>query len=98
MKLFHLYDFSFFFTFFLVIFIYFGFAGSSLLLEDFSFSERVLFSSSDAQDARCRGLSCGARPRRSGSVAVAHVLSLCACRIFPDQRLNPCPLHCQTDS
>ena len=37
--------------------------------------------------------------RRAGSVAVAHGLSRSvACRIFPDQGSNPCPLHWQADS
>ena len=36
--------------------------------------------------------------RRAGSVVVAHGLcSLMACGIFPDQGLNPCPLHWQVD-
>ena len=37
--------------------------------------------------------------RRAGSVIVAHGPSCSAARgIFPDQGLNPCPLHWQTDS
>ena len=37
--------------------------------------------------------------RRAGSVVVAHGLSCsAACGIFPDQGLNPCPLHWQADS
>ena len=37
--------------------------------------------------------------RRAGSVAVAHGPSRStACGIFPDQGLNPCPLHWQADS
>ena len=37
--------------------------------------------------------------RSSGSVGMAHGLSCCtACEIFPDQGLNPCPLHWQADS
>ena len=37
--------------------------------------------------------------RRAGSVVVAHGLSCStACGIFPDQGLNPCPLHRQADS
>ena len=36
---------------------------------------------------------------RAGSVAVAHGPSCsAACGIFPDQGLNPCPLHWQADS
>ena len=35
----------------------------------------------------------------TGSVVVAHELScFVACGIFPDQGLNPCPLHWQADS
>ena len=35
----------------------------------------------------------------AGSVVVAHGLSCsAACGIFPDQGLNPCPLHWQADS
>ena len=56
--------------------------------------------------SRCAGLSLS-RPlllrstgsRRAGSVIVAHGPSCSAvCRIFPDQGLNPCPLHWQADS
>ena len=56
--------------------------------------------------SRCAGLSLS-RPfllqstgsRRAGSVVVAHGLSCsAACGIFPDQGLNPCPLHWQADS
>ena len=37
--------------------------------------------------------------RRAGSVIVAHGPSCsAACAIFPDQGLNPCPLHWQADS
>ena len=54
----------------------------------------------------CTGLSLS-RPlllrstasRRAGSAIVAHGPSCSvACRIFPDQGLNPCPLHWQADS
>ena len=56
--------------------------------------------------SRCTGLSLS-RPlllrstgsRRAGSVIVAHGPSCsAACGIFPDQGLNPCPLHWQADS
>ena len=49
-----------------------------------------------AQAPHYGGLSCrGAR----ASVVVAHRLSCsAACRIFPDQGSNPCPLHRQADS
>ena len=54
-----------------------------------------------AQASHCRGLfllrSTGSR--RAGSVVVAHGHSCsAACEIFPDQGLNPCPLHWQADS
>ena len=39
------------------------------------------------------------RLQSTGSVVVAHGLSCsAACGIFPDQGLNPCPLHWQVDS
>ena len=56
--------------------------------------------------SRCTGLLLS-RPlllrstgsRRAGSVVVAHGPSCpAACGIFPDQGLNPCPLHWQADS
>ena len=56
--------------------------------------------------SRCTGLSL-LRPlllwstgsRCAGSVTVAHRPSCtAACGIFPDQGLNPCPLHWQADS
>ena len=56
--------------------------------------------------SRCAGLSLS-RPlllrstssRCAGSVIVAHRPSYSmACGIFPDQGLNPCPLHWQADS
>ena len=56
--------------------------------------------------SRCVGLSLS-RPlllrstgsRRADSVIVAHGLSCsAACGIFPDEGLNPCPLHWQADS
>ena len=56
--------------------------------------------------SRCAGLSLS-RPlllrstgsRRAGSVVAAHGPSCsAACGIFPDQGLNPCPLHWQADS
>ena len=56
--------------------------------------------------SRCVGLSLS-RPlllqstgsRRAGSVVVAHRPGCsAACRIFPDQGSNPCPLHWQADS
>ena len=62
--------------------------------------------SGDHSSSRCAGLS-PSRPlllrstgsRRAGSVIVAHGPSCsAACGIFPDQGLNPCPLHWQADS
>ena len=56
--------------------------------------------------SQCAGLSLS-RPlllrstgsRHSGSVVVAHGPSCsAACGTFPDQGLNPCPLHWQADS
>ena len=49
----------------------------------------------------CGGFSCcGARALGArASVFAAHRLSCsAACGIFPDQGLNPCPLHWQADS
>ena len=58
--------------------------------------------------SRCAGFSsCGSRASvvvacglySAGSVVVVHGLSCStACGIFPDQGLNPCPLHWQVDS
>ena len=56
--------------------------------------------------SRCAGLSLSwplplrsTGSRHAGSVVVAHGLSCsAACGIFPDQGLNPCPLHWQADS
>ena len=56
--------------------------------------------------SRCAGLSLSwplplrsTSSRRASSVVVAHRLSCsAACGIFPDQGLNPCPLHWQADS
>ena len=65
-----------------------------------------LAASGGHSSSRCTGLSLS-RPlllrstgsRRAGSVIVAHVPSCsAACGIFPDQGLNPCPLHWQADS
>ena len=55
---------------------------------------------------RCAGLSVSRPPllwstgsRRAGSVVAAHGPGRsAACGIFPDQGLNPCPLHWQADS
>ena len=56
--------------------------------------------------SRCAGLSLSqplllrsTGSRHAGSVVVAHrPSSSAACGIFPDQGLNPCPLHWQADS
>ena len=56
--------------------------------------------------SRCAGLSLlwplllrSTGSRRAGSVVVVHGPSCsAACGIFPDQGLNPCPLHWQADS
>ena len=62
--------------------------------------------SGDHSSSRCAGLSLS-RPlllqstvsRHAGSAVVAHRPSCsAACGIFPDQGLNPCPLHWQADS
>ena len=47
----------------------------------------------------CSVVSCGAWALGTwASVVVVHRLSCSAvCRIFPDQKLNPCPLHWQVD-
>ena len=75
--------------------------------------ERGLPSSCCAQTPHCRGFShcrawaqghvgsAAAAPGLSstGSAAVAHRLGCSVvCGIFPDQGLNPCPLHWQADS
>ena len=66
----------------------------------------LVVESGDHSSSRCAGLSL-LRPlllwstgsRRAGSVVVAHGPSCsAACGVFPDQGLNPCPLHWQSDS
>ena len=66
----------------------------------------LVVASGGHSSSRCAGLSLS-RPllsrstgsRRAGSVIVAHGPSCsAACGIFPDQGLNPCPLHWQADS
>ena len=66
----------------------------------------LVVASGGHSSSRCVGLSLS-RPlllrstgsRHAGSVIVAHGPSCsAACGIFPDQGLNPCPLHCQADS
>ena len=66
----------------------------------------LVAASGDHSSSWCAGLS-PSRPlllrstgsRRAGSVVVVHGPSRsAACGIFPDQGLNPCPLHWQADS
>ena len=91
-----LHDAIFFFKFYLILFIYFclcwvvSVRGLSLVA-----------ASGGHSSSRCAGLTLS-RPlllrstgsRRTGSVVVAHGPSCSvACGIFPDQGLNPCPLH-----
>ena len=66
----------------------------------------LVVASGGHSSSQCAGLSLS-RPlllrstgsRRAGSVVVAHRPSCSvACGIFPDQGLNPCPLHWQADS
>ena len=89
------------FLYYLFIYI-FGCVGSSFLCEGFS----LVAASRGHSSSRCAGLALS-RPlllrstssRRAGSVVVAHGPSCsAACRIFPDQGSNPCPLHWQADS
>ena len=75
-------------------------AYSSLRCTDFSLQWLPLLWS---MGSRCTGFSsCSTQPQYlwlAGSVVVAHRLSCpTACGIFPDQGLNPCPLHWQADS
>ena len=66
----------------------------------------LVAASGDHSSSRCASLSLSwplllrsTGSRRAGSVIVAHGPSCStACGIFPDQGLNPCPLHWQADS
>ena len=66
----------------------------------------LVVESGDHSSSRCTGLSPSwplllrsTGSRCAGSVIVAHGPSCSvACGIFPDQGLNPCPLHWQADS
>ena len=66
----------------------------------------LVVASGGHSSSRCAGLSLSqplllrsTGSRRAGSVVVAHGHSCsAACGIFPDQGLNPCPLHWQADS
>ena len=66
-----------------------------------SYSKWRLLSSCCVWASHCSNFSyCGAQaPGCMGSVVVTNGL-ICsmACGIFPDQGLNPCPLHCQAES
>ena len=65
----------------------FGCAGSSLLHTDFLHLQCTAFS-----------LWWLLLLRSNGAVVMVHGLSCpVACGIFPDQDLNPCPLHWQVD-
>ena len=80
----------------------YGCVGSSFLCEGFS----LVAASGGHSSSRCAGLSLSwplllrsTGSRRAGSVVVAHGPSRsAACGIFPDQGLNPRPLHWQADS
>ena len=53
------------------------------------------------EGSHCRGFSCCGASALGGqpSVVVVHGFSFpAAYGIFPDQGLNPCPLHCQVSS
>ena len=99
---------SFFFNFldfiylFIYLFIYFWLCWVFVSVQGLS----LLAASGGHSSSRCVGLSLS-RPlllrstgsRRAGSAIVAHGPSCsAACGIFPDQGLNPCPLHWQGDS
>ena len=88
--------------FFLNIFIYFWLCWVFISVRGLS----LVVASGGHSSSRCAGLSLSrplllrsAGSRRAGSVVVAHGPSCSvACGIFPDQGLNPCPLHWQADS
>ena len=66
-----------------------------------SCSEWGLLLGCGVRASHCSGFSCcGARALGvRASVVVSYRLSCsAACGIFPDQGLNPCPLHWQADS
>ena len=61
-----------------------------------SYGERGLLSSCSAWTSHCSSFTCWGH---GDSVVVAHELSCpVVCGIFPEQELNPCPLHWQKDS
>ena len=92
----------FFFNFYYLFIIYFWLCWVFVSVRGLS----LVMASGGHSSSRCTGLSLS-RPlllqstgsRRAGSVIVAHGPSCsAACGIFPDQGLNPCPLHWQADS
>ena len=92
----------FFFNKFMFLFIYFWLCWVFVSVWGLS----LVVASGVHSSSRCAGLSLS-RPlllrstgsRRAGSVVVALGPSCsAACGIFPDQGLNPCPLHWQADS
>ena len=90
----------FFFNFY--VFIYFWLCWVFVSVRGLS----LVAASGGYSSSRCAGLSLsrplllrGTGSRRAGSVTVAHRPNCsAACGIFPDQGLNPCPLHWQADS
>ena len=90
------------FYLFIYLFIYFWLCWVFVSVRGLS----LVAASGGHPSSQCVGLSLS-RPlllwstssRRTGSVVVAHGPSCsAACGIFPDQGLNPCPLHWQADS
>ena len=90
------------FIFIIYLFIYFWLCWVFISVRGLS----LVAASGGHSSSQCAGLSLS-RPlllrstgsRCAGSVVVAHGPSCSvACGIFPDQGLNPCPLHWQADS
>ena len=101
----HVYIVHFFFFFkilFIYLFIYLWLCWVFVSVRGLS----LVAASGDHSSSRCAGLSLSwplllrsTGSRHTGSVVVAHGPSCsAACGIFPDQGLNPCPLHWQADS
>ena len=94
--------FFFFFNKFIYLFIYFWLCWVFVSVRGLS----LVAASGGHSSSRCVGLSPSwhlllrsTGSRCAGSVVVAHGPSCSvACRIFPDQGSNPCPLHWQVDS
>ena len=89
---------------FIYLFIYLFLVVSCLHCYVWAFSncsEQGLFSSKGAQASHCGGFSC-CRAQALGNEGfgvAAHILCCSlACRIFPHQGLNPCPMHWQLNS